>query len=276
MGVITCSSTDAFVVRDFDDAPRSTGVVRSAKKVLRDGAWNLARSVTYTAAVHRQQVSGVSAGINAVDDERDAAVAAFIAEIGQTPGLSLFAGKGVSSAALGDLGADNSHDESVNVACCVAALQMVLGDLDGKVVRVEPGAALAAPLSAALEAAGASVEPLETLSATCAAVVVGSKPGALGHQAAATLDCGCVLPTTRLAVTPRALATARNAGAFVVPDFLVLAAEVETDPDVAAARVTEVLEAVRQQDGDPYLGACEIAEEFLDTWASIPFGRPMA
>ena len=72
------TSTDGFIAFDLDDAP-AVGVVRLAPKVLRDGAELLARSTTYAAASFGLQVGGASAGINAKPDDRDAALAAFLA-----------------------------------------------------------------------------------------------------------------------------------------------------------------------------------------------------
>lgn len=79
------SSVDAFVVRDFPDAP-SVGVVRAANKILPAGAAEMARSMTYRFALLEMKRGGASAGINAPVDERPAAVAAFAEEM--TPEVS--------------------------------------------------------------------------------------------------------------------------------------------------------------------------------------------
>ena len=74
------TSTDGFIAFDLDDAP-APGIVRSAPKILVDGATLLARSLTYRFASFERQVGGASAGVNAAPDGRAAAVAAFVAEI---------------------------------------------------------------------------------------------------------------------------------------------------------------------------------------------------
>ncbi|MGB3411377.1 MAG: hypothetical protein WBA45_09260 [Microthrixaceae bacterium] len=100
------TASSAFVVTDLDDAQRATGVVRSAKKILQDGAKLLARSQTYSWAVLAQQVSGASAGINTQGDERSAAISGFCEQLlphvsgGE---LSLEAAKGVSRSELSTL-----------------------------------------------------------------------------------------------------------------------------------------------------------------------------
>ena len=52
------SDMTGFVIIDLDDASRADGVVRSAKKVLVDGARTLARSRTYAWALMGHQISG--------------------------------------------------------------------------------------------------------------------------------------------------------------------------------------------------------------------------
>ena len=74
-------NVDAFVVFDLEDAPCSAGVVRSAPKILLDGATWLARSATYQFASFEIRAGGASAGVNAAPDARPEAVAAFVAEV---------------------------------------------------------------------------------------------------------------------------------------------------------------------------------------------------
>ena len=80
MKIHKLSSVDAFLAIDLDGAP-AAGVVRSAKKILQGGAKDMARELTYTFAAFEMQRGGVSGGINALPDDRDTAVAAFVEEL---------------------------------------------------------------------------------------------------------------------------------------------------------------------------------------------------
>ena len=75
------TSTEGFIAFDLDDAP-AAGVVRSAPKILVDGASLLARSLTYRFATFERKVGGASAGVNAAPDDRAGALAAFVGEVG--------------------------------------------------------------------------------------------------------------------------------------------------------------------------------------------------
>lgn len=99
--------SDAFIVFDLDGAAAHAGVARVAPKILVDGARTLARSLTYLYASFEQQMGGASAGINAKPDDRDAAIAAFVAEVAPRiadGSLQLDAGKGLTDADLAPLG----------------------------------------------------------------------------------------------------------------------------------------------------------------------------
>ncbi|MFZ4517862.1 MAG: hypothetical protein ACOYOP_05715 [Microthrixaceae bacterium] len=180
MGLQKLSSTDAFVVVDLDGADTADGVVRWAKKVLVDGARNLARTRTYAHAVLGQQVSGASAGINAVPEDRAAAVTAFVEEL--TPqvasgALLLDPAKGVGADDLGPLlaadgrpdwlgrtqgaGTVTDHLFGVGVAASAAA---AVGDLDGRTVVIEGAGAAGPALVEALAARGAKVVAVATAS----------------------------------------------------------------------------------------------------------------
>lgn len=138
-------TTDAFVVRDLGPDVPAVGVVRLAPKILVDGAGLLARSWTYLFASFEEQRGGASAGINAAPNARDAALAAFAAEVGSWgSGLGFDPGKGVAAAELGELTAatdDRSplareHGDELRglgVAVCADA---AVG-LDGKAVVIE-------------------------------------------------------------------------------------------------------------------------------------------
>jgi len=279
------SGADGFVVVDLPDAATATGIVRCARKILQDGAVNLARSLTYSYAAFGIPTSGASAGINADGDGRDEAVAAFVAELAPRVAdgsLQLSAGKGVTDADLEPWAvvADDGADAAL-VASVVAAAAATV-DLAGATVAVEAGAPASEAIAAGFAAAGAdaAVLPLaELLAAGRGVVVVGSKAGVLDHENVGALGAAIIVGAAGQAVTARALATARRNGATVLPDFVsaagpLLAASGEAD---IAARVTEVVRSVLDHEEGPYLGACYAAEAFLRTWSSeLPFGRPLA
>jgi glutamate dehydrogenase/leucine dehydrogenase len=141
------TTTDAFVVVDLDDAPVSTGIVRSAPTILASGAADLARTLTYSYASLGMQRGGASAGINATDDTRADAVAAFVAEIEPLVRAGTFlpdAGKGVSEEQLAPLRAADprvavparTRDRLVAVGA-IAAAEHAVGSLDGRTVAIE-------------------------------------------------------------------------------------------------------------------------------------------
>ena len=80
MQIAKLETVDAFVAIDLEGVP-GQGIVRLAPRVLQGGARDLARSMTYALASLGRQETGVSAGISAPPAGRDAAVAAFVAEV---------------------------------------------------------------------------------------------------------------------------------------------------------------------------------------------------
>lgn len=81
------TTVDAFVVTDLAtaEAPAgvpAAGIVRTAPKVLVDGATWLARSQTYQFAAFGRRLGGASAAVNAPVEGRGEALDAFVAEIG--------------------------------------------------------------------------------------------------------------------------------------------------------------------------------------------------
>lgn len=280
------TATDAFVVVDLPDAASATGVVRCARKILPDGATNLARAVTYAYASFGIARSGASAGINAEGEGRDAAVAAFVDEVAPQVAdgsLTLTPGKGVSLADLAAWGdrAPAAPDHAALAAGVVAAAAAV-GAVDGAVALVEENAPAAAEIVAALTAAGATADAVALdalLTSAPAIAVVGSKMGVLDHENVAALGAATVLGAAPLAITARGLAVATRQGATVPADFVTsagaLLAAAGTD-DVGAAIGDAVAATLDHAEG-PFLGACERAEEFLRTWTDeLPFGRPLA
>jgi len=301
------TSTDAFVVTDLAGAPRATGIVRRARKILPDGAKLLARSTTYSWAVLGQEIGGASAGINAEDDAAEAAVAAFVEELTAQVAdgsLSLDPGKGVPPAAFGPLDAVDRRngvrrtaaehgtvDDELLATGVVAAAAAAAGRTDGLTVVVEGAGSAAAALEARLVDAGATVVPAGDggpLATAADVLVCGSKTGLVDHTAAATLPHRFVVPVGPVPVTTRGLAVAQRRDVVVLPDFVTTlgplvgwSAPEGTPPEELVARIrTTVTDLVAQclaHPENPTLGGCAAAEEFLRTWQDeLPFGRPMA
>jgi glutamate dehydrogenase/leucine dehydrogenase len=140
------TSTEGFIAFDLDDAP-AAGVVRSAPKILVDGASLLARSSTYRFASFERQVGGASVGINAAPDDRSAAVSAFVAEVEPLVSASRLLvdpAKGVDADELASLRAADPrpeayfarHDELLGLGVAVAA-DTAVGGLAGRRVAIE-------------------------------------------------------------------------------------------------------------------------------------------
>ncbi len=305
------TESSAFVVTDLDSTDpdstvRATGVVRSAKKILQDGAKLLARSQTYSWAVLGRQISGASAGINTQGEERSAAIAGFCEQVlprVSAGHLSMDAAKGVSAAEIAELiGADKTlsrlHEEHENstlgaamlVAGVTGAAVAVLGDIDGRSFAIEgAGDTTAQMISAITDNGGRAVEVTgEDIFGTEADVLIcGSKSGLIDHEAAVLLAQKAIIPIGSTPVTTRGLAVARRRGIRVLADFVTTAGPllIEDDPTGGAASLVSLakervsancLEFADHPDGD-LLAACYKAEQFLSTWRDeLPFGRPIA
>jgi len=275
-------SVDAFVVIDLPGADSSDGIVRCARKVLVDSTRALARVRTYAWALLGEKVSGASAGINAVGEARDAAVAAFAAELAPRIAagtLTLAPGKGLNDSELAGLGAVVPPDTVAFAAGVTASAGAATGGLDGRRVAIEFDAGAGEALTAALGAAGAEVvaSGADALTTEADVLLFGSKVGVVDHHLAAELPHRVLVPTGDLAFTPRALAVASRRDITVLPDFLTtagpLAARAGRDPGEALAALTA--EVLAHAEG-PVLGACIRAEAFLSTWVDeLPFGRPI-
>jgi glutamate dehydrogenase/leucine dehydrogenase len=290
------ATTDAFVVVDLDGADHATGIVRWAKKVLQDGAVNLARHVTYAAAILEVRISGASAGINSDPDGRAAAIGAFAGEVAPMA-VRLDPGKGVAPEDLEALAVTDDrsphyralHDHLL-AAGAAAALRAQRDSLDGLAVAIEAHVPGVAELTATLESEGARVEsvPPATLDVTCDVLCVGSKAGVVDHENVESVTATTILPVAPLPITARGLATARRNGIVVLPDFVALAgpllaawpdpgADQASITESAEARISSVVAEVLDHPDGPLLGACEAAERFLLTWRDeLPFGRPIA
>jgi len=278
-------STDAFYVVDFDEAP-STGIVRCAKKILRDGAESFARAQTYAFASFDIQMSGASAGINAVGDGRDEAVQAFVGELAARDGapIHLTPGKGTTSSDLDALsnGSGSATPTVEPIAATAIAAAGAARSLDGASVALDLEDELGSALRSSAETAGAQVVATGSaaLTAECDIVFVGSAPAAIDHEAVASLQAGVVVPVLHKAVSTRAISSARRAEIIVLPEFVctsgpTLRRWAEIDGPTAAAKVAAVIGEVLDHPEGPVLGACERAEAFLGTWQDIPFGRPI-
>jgi len=291
-------STDAFVVVDLDGAETSTGIVRWAKRILVDGATNLARVTTYTYASFGIPRGGASAGVSAPPEGREAALAAFVEELGPqvaAGALRLAPGKGVDAsdfAAWGDAAlppAGESTAEALAAGVVAAAAAASGGSLAGVTVAVEDIGPATASIVSAFTHAGAEVSTADgdVTTAEVDVLAIGSKAGVLHHEAVPGLRCKLVVPTGPIPITARALAHGRQHGIVVLPDFVTAAGPtLLADPTVApgdgsvaaaATAIAEVITEVLDHEHGPLLGACLRAEENLRTWhPTLPFGRPIA
>ena len=286
MPIHTLTSTDGFIAFDLDDAA-AIGVVRLAKKVLRDSAQLLARSTTYAAASFGLQLGGGSAGLNATPDTRDAALAAFRDEVRELVAAGRWLpgpGLGVSAEDLAALPQPDQRatafDPRLGGQSAVAAAAGAVGDLAGKrVAAVGSGPIVDAAMAAASEA-GASAEP-GGLDAACDVLLVAGKAGVLEHDLATTVQAGVVVPLTPVPVTARALAVLGQAGTVVVPGFLSTAgpllAALDPDGGDPLERVHGAVAEVAGEGTGTWMVAVAKAEDFLRTWQDqLPFGRPLA
>ncbi|MEX1217657.1 MAG: hypothetical protein WEA11_03950 [Acidimicrobiales bacterium] len=297
MSMRKLTSTDGFVVIDLDDAPIAIGIVRSAPKVLVDGATWLARSETYRFAFFGRKVSGASAAVNSPPDTKTEAIAAFATELSgdgyETVHLS--AGKGVTAADLAGLRERDPRPESwltnrdANVAAgIVAATDRTLGGLSGRSIAVEQFDAMSTSLVELFRSAGATVidpadseDPNAVLHIEADALVAGSKVGLIGHGNVGNVRAKLIVPSGPMPVTTKALAAFGREEVLVLPDFVTTSGHLaawpledsSTDP---ASLIGDAIAQVLEHPSGPLLGACEIAEEFLASWATVPFGRPIA
>nr|MCS5671872.1 hypothetical protein [Acidimicrobiales bacterium] len=146
MFIRKATSTDAFLAVDLGDVP-GHGVVRLAPRILQGGAKDLARSVTYALASLERRETGVSAGVNATPDGRDAAIAAFADEVaGWDAGYRLTAGKGVFPGELGTL--EDPTNAALLASGAVAAGLAACPDAGTAVVDGSAGTALVEELTA--------------------------------------------------------------------------------------------------------------------------------
>ena len=291
------TSTDGFVVIDLDDSPMAVGIVRSAPKVLVDGATWLARSETYRYAFFGRKVSGASGAVNAPVDAKAEAIAAFVAEFADEPFLTvhLSAGRGISADDLAGLRSSDPRPDSwwterdaLTAAGIVAAADRAIGGLSGHTVAIETFDSMSSSLPELFVAAGATVvEPdvsedaNAVLHAEVDVLVAGSKVGLIGHANVENIRARLIVPSGPMPVTAKALAAFGRAGVVVLPDFVTTSGHlagwpVDDSSTDAAALVGDAIARVLDSANGPLLGACEIAEDFLGSWSAVPFGRPIA
>lgn len=171
-------TVDGFVVLDLEGAPFSTGVVRSAPKLLIDGATWLARSQTYQLASFEVRGGGASAGVNAAPDQRAAAVASFVEEIGPWVRDRRFLpqpGKGVAADDLAPLRElDPRADDDWSRLSALAAVGVVsgidhaLGGIEGRAVAIEGFDDVAAQVVAEVSSRGGRIVAVGTAAGTAA------------------------------------------------------------------------------------------------------------
>ena len=291
------TSTDGFVVIDLDDAPMAVGIVRSAPKVLVDGATWLARSETYRYAFFGRKVSGASAAVNAPVDAKAEAIAAFATELADDgfSSLHLSAGRGISADDLAGLRARDPRPDAwwtdrdaFTATGIVASADRALGGLAGRNVAIESFDAMSSSLGELFRSAGATVvEPdvsedaNAVLHADVEVLVVGSKVGLIGHANAENVKARLIIPSGPMPVTTKALAAFGRAGVVVLPDFVTTSGHLAAWPvdgstTDAAVLVGDAIAQIIDAPNGPLLGACEVAEAFLSSWATVPFGRPIA
>lgn len=169
MDYVSIPDSGGFVLVDLPNAPDATGIVRWARKILKDGATNLARSMTYSYGALGMAVSGASAGISADPKVRNESVEAFMANVADTLGerrVFLDAAKGVAEDDLAPLRAGDTRsplyfdpavvgplaDEGV-----LAAAAWAHGPLDGAKVSIDGTGSEEIRLARAVIAAGAIV-----------------------------------------------------------------------------------------------------------------------
>lgn len=291
------TSTDGFVVIDLDDAPLAIGIVRSAPKVLVDGATWLARSETYRYAFFGRKVSGASAAVNTPAEAKAEAIGSFVTEFSGDDFATIFlsAGRGVTGEALTSLRSKDprpdtwwSERDSFTAAGIVAATERALDGLAGRSVAIESFDAMSSSLVERFRSAGASViespdseDPNAILHVEADALVAGSKVGLIGHANVENVRARLIVPSGPMPVTAKALAAFGRSGVTVLPDFVTTSGHLAAWPidgsvEDPALLVSDGISRVIDHSSGPLLGACEIAEAFLASWTAVPFGRPIA
>jgi len=277
-------STDAFLVIDLEDAPTAVGIVRSAPKVLVDGAELLARSVTYAFAAFEVQASGASAGINSAPEDKEKAVSLFLEEVAPLIAegkLHLSPGTGITVQDLAPAALAVVDESLAARGAAAAAAAFVGGSGGGRVAAVAaPGPWLARMGPAWAEVGGGEVIDGAT-DADVEVLFVGGKAGLVDHEAAAGVRARLVVPLTPVPVTAKAYAVLCRRGRVFVPDAVAVAAPLLAVADPAGGDPVERVAAraggLRTSGVDAWRRVVAEAETFLGTWQPrLPFGRPLA
>ncbi len=196
MEKIDVEPTGAFVVIDLPNSSRSSGVVRRARKILQSSTKDLARSLTYSYAAFEQQVSGASAGVSVEDEQKDEAIATFVAAIEPMVVEGKFSpdpGKGISEADLSPLRASDQRPsllfssadrgllrDQLMAQSIAVTLSAALGGLEGRTIAIEGFNESSIALVAEITALGGKVTAVGT-SAGAASSANGFLSPALAH-----------------------------------------------------------------------------------------------
>src|SRR5207248_3088125 len=130
-----------------------------APKVLHDSAELLARSVTYSFATFELRMSGASAGINAKPEDRERAIAAFIAEVKPVVDkgdVALHASTGLNDEDLASLGSE-PPDPALIAQGAIAAAEATTGTLENLTVAIIGAGAVAETAKVTAADRGATV-----------------------------------------------------------------------------------------------------------------------
>jgi hypothetical protein len=273
-------TTDAFYVLDLEDATISVGVVRLAPKVLVDGAELLARATTYAFAAFGVNAGGVSAGINATPEGRDAAVTAFseaVAPLVAEGRIHLSPGTGLTADELAPLGCE-PLDPSLAARGAVVAAAAFGGAGEAVVVGDPTWQERVGPWWS--DAGGAGVDE-GGLDADVPVLFLAGRSGFVDHEAASTVRAKLVVPLTPVPVTAKAYAVLSRAGVVFVPDAVSCAAPLlavaDPDGEDPVSRVAAVAGEIAPRGVDAWRATVDRAEEHLMSWRpALPFGRPLA
>lgn len=284
MPVRRLESSPGFLVTDLPAAPLGVGVVRTAPKVLVDGAELLARATTYAFATFGVQAGGASAGINAAPDAKADAIAAFVAEIGPDVAagrLHLSAGTGVTDDDLAALGTTTADPSLAPAGAVAAAVAFLGGDISGRTAVVHGPGPWAGRVGHAWSAAGGGAVSEGEPDADTEVLFVAGKAGLLDHHVAEGVTARLVVPLTPVPVTAKAYAVLGRAGTTFVPDALALAAPLLAVADPGGGdpleRVRGVAAAMAAHGVDAWRAMVDRAESFLAGWQDeLPYGRPLA
>jgi hypothetical protein len=210
------TSVDAFVVFDLDGATTATGVVRAGDKILASSATELARCITYAYASLRIEKSGASAGINAPEADRPAAIAAFVAEIEKLAVDGTFLPDATKTVAAADLASLRAHDSRVAIDDDAVIARAGLDAVDALGLELADG-------RVGIEGFGVSSLPLvDLLMQQDARVVAVSTPRGMVTNAG-----GFAAPDLRAAVTAHGDDCVAQLGADVVPSNRIFGVDAE-------------------------------------------------